>query len=359
MTDQQITNPLWKDIQAQGDNLLRVIEHLYGPERRRIEQAAASLRNDRPIALIGMGSAQYLCYPAESYLGEQGRFTSALFASDALYSVLPSLRQANVVINSRSGETIEIVRLAEALGEAGIPYTAITNEPESALARSAAHVVWSNTHKDDLVSINVVTAMMTATLVLAAAVVGQMDALRPDFEGLGQAISEVVRQSWAMADRMLAHFDATRPIYLLGRGASKGAALCGRLVLEEVARWPAVALDAADFRQGAIEVVDHRFGAIIFTGTGKQEALNRALGQNLLDSGGSILFVGSSPRESERALSISIPDLPDALRPVLEVVPLQILAYKLAEQQGYPPGQTRYIAKIITTEEGLPKDAMR
>lgn len=341
----------------QGENLRLVIDHLYGSERKRLEKAAAAIQNDKPIVLIGMGSAQYLCYPAAFYLGEQGRMAGVHFGSDALYNIFPALRQANVIINSRSGETIEIVQLAQALTEAGIPFTAITNEPQSTLARHAAQIVWSNTYKDDLVSINVVTAMMTTTLVLAAAITGQMDVLRPAFEHLSRSMEAMVRQSWEMADRLLDMFGAIRPVYLLARGASSGSALCGRLVLEEVARWPSVALDAADFRQGAIEVVDGRFGAVIFVGKDRQEQLNHALGSSLLAAGGTVLFIGNGPGETERAHVFTLPALPDSLRPVLEVVPLQILAYRLAEAQGYPPGQTRYISKVISSEEGLPKEA--
>jgi hypothetical protein len=38
-------------------------------------------------------------------------------------------------------------------------------------------------------------------------------------------------------------------------------------------------------------------------------------------------------------------------------VPAQILAYKLAERQGYTPGDVRYITKVIVSEEGIPKQA--
>ena len=107
MTDKK----LWLDIQAQEDNLRSVIAHLYGPERPRLEAAGRFLRNDRPIAFIGVASAAYLCTPAQYYLGQNGRYASVVYAADTLYHLLPMLRGANVIINSRSGETAEIVRL--------------------------------------------------------------------------------------------------------------------------------------------------------------------------------------------------------------------------------------------------------
>ena len=348
-------NQLWQDIQAQSGNLRSVVEHLYGQERSNIQAAATFLRNDRPIALVGIGSAEYLCMPAETYLGQQGRFASTISASEAFYNLLPALKWANIVINSRSGETIEVVKLCQALKAENTPFVLITNEPESTAARLATHIIWTNTRKDLLVSINVVTAMMTATLVTAAAAVGKMDAVRPQLDHLLDQFASIVERASLRAQEIADFFDSIRPIYLLSRGCTSGAAFCGRLVLEEVARYPSVALDAAEFRQGPNEVVDERFGCILFLLSGFQGQLSQSLSQDIQKSGGKVLTVGhcaaaSGPQE----LQFPIVGIDDFLLPVASVVPVQVLAYKLAEKQGYQPGDVRYISKVITSEQGIP-----
>jgi glucosamine--fructose-6-phosphate aminotransferase (isomerizing) len=352
-------NQLWADIQAQGENLEHVVEHLYTTERERIERAAAFLRNDRPLALIGVASAEYVCMPAEIYLGQRGRYASVMCASDALYSLLPALREANVVVNTRSGETAEIVKLGQALREHGIPFVTVTNEPESRLARLASQVVWADTRKDDLVSINVVTGMMTATLALAAAVTGEFERLRSEFERLAGEMRGVVARAAEQASAVHALLGGVRPVYLLYRGHSKGAAYCGRLVLEEVSRTPGIAMESAEFRQGPNEVIDERFGAVVFAPSGKQGELNLALARDILRSGGRALLVGQLPEDAlagqSGSLVFPIPDVPDCLAPVLEVVPVQCLAYELAKAQGYSPGEVRYITKVILSEEGIPR----
>ncbi len=354
-------NGLWSDILEQGANLRRVVGHLFGAERPRLEAAARFLHNDRPVALIGVASAEYLCMPAAAYLGEHGRLATTLVASDALYTHLPALRGANVVINSRSGETAEVVKLARALAEEGIPFIAITNEPESTLAGLAQGILWTNSHKDELVSINIVTGMMTATLALAAAALGRLDDMRPELELLAEAMDGVVAGAAAQAANIQALFELTRPIYLLYRGASNGSAYCGRLALEEIARTPSIAMEAAEFRQGPNEVIDGNFAAVLFVGRGKPGELNRSLAADIQASGGRVMLVGevaarrgpAGPRE----LAFGIPGFNDALRPVLEVVPVQVLAYRLAQAQGYEPGRTRYITKIIRSEEGIPSQS--
>ena len=56
------------------------------------------------------------------------------------------------------------MRLGKALVQAGIPFTTITNAPESSLARLAERILWVNSYQDQLVSINIISSMMTATL---------------------------------------------------------------------------------------------------------------------------------------------------------------------------------------------------
>jgi glutamine---fructose-6-phosphate transaminase (isomerizing) len=349
-------NKLWSDIQAQGENLERVIEHLYTHEHSSITAAAEFIRNDRPIVFVGVASAAYLCMPAECYLGQHGRFASVVCASDAYYSFLPSFKNANVVINSRSGETAEVVKLSNALVEHNVPFVLITNEPESSAARLATKVIWVNTRKDELVSINVVTGMMVATLALAAAVVGEFEVKRAQFEALAGLMPAIVANATQQAQAIFACFAETRPIYLLYRGHSKGAAYCGRLVLEEVSRTPGIAMEAAEFRQGPNEVVDAQFGAVLFIGDGKQGALNLSLAADITRSGGRLLLVGAvDPRmQIENGLVFPIHGVADELRPVLEVIPVQILAYELAKARGLEPGEVRYISKVILHEEGIP-----
>jgi len=353
-------NALLDDIQSQSQNLHKVIDHLYGSEYNNLKSSRLFLDNQNPIVYIGMTSAAYLCHPAEHYLGAHGRLATVMQASDALYSHLPSLRQANVVINSRSGETVEIVKLAEALHEHRVPFLAVTNEPGSTLAQMADSILWTNSRKDDLVSINIITAMMTATLILAAEVLGQSQEIQVALNNLPSLVDRSVSMAWEQAEDLLTWFRDVNPIYLLHRGASKGAANCGRLVIEEVARRPAIAMESGEFRQGPIEVVDDAFGALVFVPEGIAGQLNCQLADDIQRSAGCVYVVGDGELCSqERLIRFSIPHSAGVFRSVLEVIPTQILAYVLAESQGLEPGSVRYISKVITTETGFPNENRR
>lgn len=345
---------MWAEIKSQGDNIRQVTNHLFGPERKILDKAADILRNGKPIMFIGMGSAEYLCAPAEHFLCSKGIFAVTVSASEAFYHLFPAIKNFNVVINSRSGETIEIVKLSEKLKSHHIPVIALTNEPSSTLARNSTYVIWANSRVDTLVSINIVTGMKTATLMLAAQVTNELDDKRHDFDTLADVMDGAIQSADEQAEMIADFFGAVRPIYLLYRGSSKSAATCGRLVLEEVARWPAVAMHAGEFRQGPIEVVDEGFGALVFASDGVPGMLNLSLAKEIKSYGGKVLVVGVIPEREKSSTNFKLFSLQSIAReisPVVEVVPSQVLAYKLAVQQGFTPGECRYISKIITTEE--------
>jgi glucosamine--fructose-6-phosphate aminotransferase (isomerizing) len=350
--------PLWKDIAAQPDNLAAVVRHLYGPERERLSAAAEFVRNEKPIVFVAIGSAAYLSMVAECYLNRHRHFACVINASDALYTCFSALRNVNIIINSRSGETAEVVKLVQALRAEGLPFLALTNSPESTLARLATHLVWSASRADDLVSINIVSGMMLASLVLSAEILGQADSLLPLLRTLPDAFRSTLARATTSAEELAALFEGVQPIYLLYRDASKGAAHCGRLVLEEVARRPAVAMEAGEFRQGAIEVLDERFGAIVSVPPGELGALNLSLVRGIQRAGGRLLVLGEGGdlRTDSRTVPFPLPTMPLYLRPLLEIIPVQLLAYKLAERQGYSPGTVRHLSKVITSEVGIPQD---
>lgn len=351
----EMSNALINDINAQSKNLQLVIDHLYGTEYSNLKAACDFLNNEKPIVFIGMTSAAYLCHPIEHFLSSHGRLAMVMQASDALHSQLPALGQANVVINSRSGKTVEIVKLAETLNREKVPFLAITNEPESPLAQLADHVLWTNSYKDDLVSINIITAMMTATLILATEMLGLSEEYKPAITRLPGLMKQAIDHAWQQADDLLDLFQDVSPIYLLHRGASKGAANCARLVFEEVARRPAIAMEAGEFRQGPIEVVESGFGAMIYILTGSAGELNCRLADDILLNSGRVYAIGNSAIcDMELARQFSITSEAGIFHSVLEVVPSQILAYKLAEHQGWEPGIVRYISKVITSEIGIP-----
>jgi glucosamine--fructose-6-phosphate aminotransferase (isomerizing) len=343
----------WDDILSQPENLGRVIEaHARADLRQPLEEAARLASGTTRIIFTGVGSGLNATIPAVYYLMGRGRVAEYIDTTELVYNLYPGLAGSLLVLNTRSGETAELIRVAELARQAGVPTVAVTNEPASTVARLADVCLPTYSRWDDLVVISAYGGMLVSELVLAAYLEGQLDALFSDLKDAPGAVEDTIKESIQFRRELYDLFADARPIYLLGRGPSIASTHAGALVIEETSRHSVTPMATGLFRQGPIEVVDERFRGMIFEGGGEPARLSKVLAAELTRKGANIAWVGSS--ELSEALQINLPELPAYLLPLVEVIPCQVLAHDLAERAGVTPGSVRYIQKVITNEEGIP-----
>jgi glucosamine--fructose-6-phosphate aminotransferase (isomerizing) len=345
---------VWNDITAQVDNLKQVVARHAQAPRPELELAAGLLAKANRVIFSGVGSGLNATIPAFSYLMANGVAAQVVDSTEAIYDMLPGMRGAALVLNTRSGETAELIRLAQLAREHAIPTVAVTNELNSTVGKLATVAVPTQSRWDELVVISALGGMMATELALAGQVTGRIDSMLDDLQAAADAAGTVLQAVIEQRAALLELFREARPVYLLGRGPSIASTLGGELVLEEMARRPAVSMATGLFRQGPLEVVDERFRAFFFGGVGQQAALNARLATELMSRGAGVCWVGTSPLAG--ALNIPLPDLPAHVLPLLEIMPCHVLAYDLAKSQGYEPGEVRYIQRVITSEEGIPNE---
>lgn len=343
---------VWNDIVSQVDNLHSVIEKHAAGSQNNMERAARFLTAAGRVTFAGVGSGLNATIPAHAYLMARAIPSQYIDATELTYDLFPGIKGSALVLNTRSGETIELIKLAKMAREGGVPTVAVTNEPESTVGRMADICIPTHSRWDDLVVLSAYGGMVATELILASYVAGEPVQMLQDLRAAADEMQAVFSRAMENRQRASAMFEAERPIYLLGRGASYASTLAGSLVLEEMARQNAIPMAGGLFRQGPIEVVDSRFTAILFEGAAEPAALNLSLGKDLVAAGGHVYWIGSA--ELPAALNLSLPKLRGHVLPLLEVIPLHMLAFDLAEKQGYEPGTVRYIQKVITTETGLP-----
>ena len=343
---------VWNDILSEAPNLATVIETHAGDTSAILARAARMLGQAEHIVFCGVGTGLNSCIPAVYYLLARGKAAHYLDATEAIYDVVPGLRGAAIVLNTRSGETAELIKLAALAKAAGLPTIAVTNEPSSTVGQLADLTVPTHSRWDDLIVLSAYGGMLATELLLASHIVGETPAMLADLRPVPAQVEATLNAAVAIREELVELVGTARPIYLLGRGASLAAAISGELVLEEMSKRPAIGMAGGAFRQGPFEVVDENFRAIVFEGSGPTVGLNRSLATTLLDSGARIIWIGATPIEG--ALCLPLPTLPAHALALLEIVPCHVLAYDLALSAGIEPGSVRFIKRVITSEEGLP-----
>lgn len=336
-------------ISAQPESLRKVLEHQCGPGADALLKAAALIGSRPQVIITGMGASYYAALPLESYLCRLGVNAVAVEAGELLHFRLNAYRDSVVVAVSRSGESIEIAKLLMAM-KGKQPIIAITNLPDSPLARGADLAISIHSQSDDIVALQTYTGTLLALALLGNAVEEKLAHAKSEVEGFLPAFEQRVASSLGA---ILEWDEFLRPgtsLYLLARGGSYGSALEGALLFHEVAKAPAVAILTASFRHGPVEVVDANFRAFIFAPQDPTQSLNSPLAQDLVRFGGQVRVIGPADQNLVSLPLLETPKLDALFAPIFEIVPIQAAALRLAEIRGIVPGCFRFAPQVALDE---------
>ena len=342
---------MWNDILSNPSNLQTVIQSHLDSNQLALTKAARMIHRAGQVSFTGVGSGLNATIPASYYLMSHGFPSQYLDATEAAYQLFPGLKESAIVLNTRSGETAELIRLIELADQNQVPTIAVTNEPESRVGLGANVCIPTYSRWDELVVVSAFLGMAATELLLAGMVAGGFEQMAADLqksvELLPGFLDQVISQRQEILDAL---YDA-HPLYLLGRGPSLASAISGALVIQETSRRDVLALPTGMFRQGPIEVIGPHFRAMMFEGSGETARLNYRLAEELLQQGSQIVWVGTT--HLPQAANIQVPELPVHILPLLEIIPTQVLAYDLAIQDGIVPGEVQHIQRVITSEHGI------
>ncbi len=188
-------------------------------------------------------------------------------------------RDAVAVLVSRSGESIETIKLLPLLKAQGTRIVGVTDVADSTLAREADVTVLIHGGQDHLVAVQSYTATLITLHLLGAALLEHLRrGAATELEAAIGSLADYVPQCVEQSAGWRSFFDGAQVIHLLGRGRSIASIYEGALLFNEVAKFPAVPMQAAQFRHGPVEIVDERYRAIVFAPTRSDARVERRAG---------------------------------------------------------------------------------
>jgi glutamine---fructose-6-phosphate transaminase (isomerizing) len=252
---------------------------------------------------------------------------------------------AVIVLISRSGESIEVTKLLDRFAGRDTKVIGVTNVAGSTLARRADVALVMECPSDKIVALQSYLATVGVLLALAGAYVSELHgeaAFEPALDAVATTVAALPAQTEAIGPSLA----ACRPLYLFGRRETIASAVEGQLLVHEIAQFPAVAMTGHGFRHGPFEVVEQGFGAIILTARGPMHALDLALARDIRACGGEAWLVG--PGGDIPAASVSA-----NFAPLVDILPVQMAAIRLAEARGLIPGTFRWSSLVTLREDGF------
>lgn len=311
-------------------------------------------RDVRFVLIAARGSSDHAGTYAQYVFGARNRLPVAL-ATPSLFTVYnspPRIADALVIGVSQSGCSPDIVSVVEEGRRQGALTLAITNAPDSPIARAAElHVDIAAGPERAVAATKTYTAQLMALAALSVAMAGSSP---EDLEALA-AVPAATEQALGLDARAreiaLAYADMHHCV-VLARGYNYATALEWSLKLKEMAYLFTDVYSTADFQHGPIAIVEPGLPILAVVPRGATYDGLVSLLELVRDEHGARLVVIS---DGDRALSLTEdamplpPGLPEWLTPIPAIVPAQLLTYYLALGKGYDTEHPRSISKITLT----------
>lgn len=281
---------------------------------------------------VGCGTSFYLAQALSAAMNAHGLQAIAVTGGEWWHRpqyYLARGKQAEVIVLSRSGESTETVRAAEASQKAGHRVTALTCAEGSSITRFADTVLYAPTHPmEGIVMTSSASLMLLMGLRLAGVAIGA---------------DEI-----AAAKALLGQLDDAAPTLLQGRshfvflgtGPLQGVAQEGALKLQEMSLTYTQAYPTADYRHGPIALADDRTVVVIlYTPEGHPD--DAALAAELQGKGVRVLGLGGPG-----TVSLAV-DGNGAARGLVCLPALQLLGERQAQQKGLDSVSPRGLSKVV------------
>ncbi len=272
------------------------------------------------------------------------------------------------ILISQSGETADTIAAQREAKAKGSKTLAICNVVGSMITREASGTIYTHAGPEiGVASTKAFTAQLTA-LYLFALYLAQLRGVMNE-EQSKAAIHELTRLPGKL-EHLLTHeedcedlakeYVRSQDFLFLGRGIHYPIALEGALKLKEVSYIHAEGYPAGEMKHGPNALIDENLPVVIIATRDPKNALSMVRYEKTISnlkevkarSGRVIALATEGDEEIKEAADhvLYIPQAPEELLPILEIVPLQLLAYHIAVRRGCDVDQPRNLAKSVTVE---------
>ncbi len=293
---------------------------------------------------------KYARIPAQTELGSEVRYRDPVFSKGDL-----------VIAVSQSGETLDTLAALEEAKRHGARTIALTNVLESAIARAADAAFYTHAGPEiGVASTKAFTTQLVAMLMLSL----ELGRLRgtlpaPELLSLLHALLEApgsLRTTLEQHEAVLSvarKWHQSQNFLFLGRGLEFPIALEGALKLKEISYAHAEGYAAGEMKHGPIALIDEKMPVIVLIPDDRTYEKTLSNLEEVRARDGRVIAVATEGDERVKDVAddvLYIPKVHEAIAPLITTIPLQLLAYYVADLRGTDVDQPRNLAKTVTVE---------
>jgi len=327
-----------------------------------LNMSGKDVKELRRIVLLGSGTAYHACVVGRYVIEEWARVPVEFdIASEWIYRN-PVINEHDVVIGiTQSGETRDTITALQLARAAGARTVAITNMMGSQVTREVDSVLYTRAGLEMGVAASKTFTAQVALLYLVALKLAQIRETLPPGE-----IEFILDFVYKLPNKIQQFLDGDHPIeeiaqryhdahffLYLGRHIGLPVALEGALKLKEISYIPTEAYSAGEMKHGPIALLDEQTPVVVVaTNIHVYDKIVSNI-QEVRARGAHVIAIATDGNEDIQHHAddvIYVPKTPAFLQVVLAILPLQLLAYRIARLRGLNVDQPRNLAKTVTVE---------
>jgi glucosamine--fructose-6-phosphate aminotransferase (isomerizing) len=321
------------------------------------------IQNLRRIVIVACGTAYHAAVTGRYIIEEWARIpVEPDIASEWRYRN-PVLSKDTLVIGiTQSGETADTIAAMRLARQQGARTLAITNQLGTQITREVDAVLYTRAGLEISVAATKTFTAQVALLSLIALKLAQIRRTLP-----AEEVEYILEELFDLPEKMERFLDADHPIeeiaqrhynkpffLYLGRHIGLPVALEGALKLKEISYIPTEAYSAGEMKHGPIALLDSDT-PVVCIAIDQKVVYDKVVSniQEVRARGAQVIAIATDGNEDIQHHAddvIYIPRTPAFLQAVLAVLPLQLLAYRIARSRGLNVDQPRNLAKTVTVE---------
>ncbi len=329
----------------------RTIAQAINQDDWRIRQAAGRIRNAFGVFIVGAGTAGRVCAAGEYLFSDIARkhVNSAVASEFASYRHYLT-RKTLMIAVSQSGETVDLLDAIDVAKSKGARVLSLVNVFGSTLMRASDDYLMLNAGAEKAVaSTKATTAQLSLLTLLAYATAGRLkDGKRLLLDTAAQVNDMLNPRYEDRIKRLARKLKGQKDIFVIGRGVNYPMAEEAAIKLQETSYIHAHGFAGGELKHGPLALVRKGSACIVMAANddSKREIMGNAM--EVRARGGYV--IGVAPENSDVFdYWLKVPDAGSA-SPIVNIIPVQILAYHLALLRGINPDYPRNLAKSVTVK---------
>ena len=331
-----------KEISEQPDTILRAVDN------NQIQQFVDNIKQAKNLYITGSGTSYNAAEIAKYLMSKFAKIKiNTLISSELPFSPNEIEPDSTLITISQSGESADVLEAVKIAKESNAKILSIVNLLNSSLSQQSSLTIGLNCGPEIGVA---ATKSFTSQLAILYKITDQLcnGCINPDWKKVSDAISQVLSNNLKIKE-LAKNLKEITDIYVLGRGIHLPIAREAALKLKELSYIHAEGIPGGELKHGPLALMDSNVYVIIINPSDStyNDTLNSA---NEIKARGAKIIGISDKKNDVYDHWIEIPSVDEALYPIVEIVPIQLLAYYSALEKKTDPDYPRNLAKSVTVK---------